>query len=110
MLVTLPLQGKVTEPTVGVDDAASFHGVLRERHEDVRRSVRDSPHPNSADTRSILLSSNRDQRFALSPAATNALLQTAKVRLVHFDSPESRSRPGHTIARRNLCSQVQAVL
>src|SRR5882762_6022429 len=87
MLVAFALQRKVAEPTVGVYNAASFHGVLHKRHEAVRRSVRYSPHPNAADARSILLSRNHNQRFALSLAATNAFLQTAQVRLVYFDSP-----------------------
>ena len=58
VLVARALQGKVAEPTVGVDDAARFHGVVHKRHKAVRRSVRYSTHSNSADARSILLSRN----------------------------------------------------
>jgi len=80
-------QGQVAQPTVGVHDAARLNGVLHKRYQTLRRSVRDSPHPNSTNARSILLSRNHNQCLGFRLASTDALLQAAQVRLVHLDSP-----------------------
>jgi len=37
-------------------------------------------------------------------------IRAAEVRLIHLDPPGHRSRSGRIMARRNLCSHVQAVL
>ena len=87
MIVTFASHRLVAQPAVGVDDAARLDRILHKRHQALRRGVDDSPHPNSTDTRSIFLSRNDNQCFALGLASANALLQAAQVGLVYLDSP-----------------------
>jgi len=110
MIVAFAFQRQVAQPAIGVHDAARLHGILYKRYQALRGSVRDSPHSNAADARTIFLSRNYNQCFGFGLAPSNALLQAPDVCSSTSTRPVSRSRFGRTMARRNLCSHVQAVL
>jgi len=55
MTVAHAFQGILSDPAVGVYDAAAFNSLLDKRHEAPRRSIRDSEHVNESDALSHLL-------------------------------------------------------
>src|SRR5437879_9897921 len=110
VLVALVLQGQVPQPAVGVDDAAGCDRILNKWNHAFGRSVQNLAHANSTESRSIFLSGNNHQSFLQIESAGQALFQAADIAFIHFDLPVSKSRPGLTMARRNLCSIVQAAL
>jgi hypothetical protein len=90
---------------------ARFNGLLHKRHQTLGGGIRDAAHTNASNPISILLSGNYNQRLGFGLAAANAPLFAAPIRLIHFHlAGEAIPFPGRTMARRNLCSQVQAVL
>src|SRR5450759_1023132 len=82
--VALAFQGIVSDPAVGVNDAAAFNGLLHERHQALGRSIGDAPHANAPDPVSIFLRRNNNQRLVLDLPPANVRLLAAPVGLVHL--------------------------
>jgi len=59
---------------------------------------------------SVFLGGDDNQSLDLRPPADCASLLPTPVSLVYVDDASNRSRPGRTMARRNLCNIAQAVL
>ena len=95
MLVAFGLQEQISQPAVGVDDAARFYRVPHRGHQACgpkrlpsRASESDRfPCPSS-------LSGNDNQCFAQIEPSGQALLQTADIASIHCTLPASESRPG----------------
>jgi hypothetical protein len=86
VLITFLLQGKVAQPTVGVDDATQLDRVLHKRHEALGGSIDDLTHPNPTDPRPILLSSNNNQGLFQIQPTRQSFLQAAYIAFIHLDS------------------------
>src|SRR5215208_4520356 len=84
--VALAFQGIVSDPAIGMNDAAGFNGFLDKRHETLGRGIRDAPHANPPDSLSIFLCCNHNQCLVAALPPSNACLVAAPVRLVHFHS------------------------
>src|SRR5450759_3091991 len=65
VLVAFALQGQISQPAVGMDDAARFNRVLHKGHQACSRSVYNVAHPNPTDPGSIFLSGNDNQCLSL---------------------------------------------
>ena len=107
--VAILFEGIVPEPRICMHDAARLDRVEHKRHQARGRSVCDSPHPNPANTPSVLLRRHHDQGFPPGLSTPLALFRTAKVSFVHLHRARQPIAARLIIARRNLCSQVQAV-
>ena len=101
MLVAFALHGQISQPAVGVNDAARFYRVLHKGHQACCRSVYNLAHPNPTDPGSIFLSGNDNQCFIQIEPAGQALLQTADVAFIHFHSAREQitSRSYHRMAQ-----------
>lgn len=80
MPVAFALHGQISQPAVGVDDAARFYRVLQKGHQACGRGVYNLAHPNPTDPGPIFLSGNDNQGFIqIEPA-----VQSQKTRAVGF--------------------------
>ena len=101
---------KIAEPAIGADSAARFDGLRQKCQEAVGGRIRYPLHADSADSGTVLLSRDGNQGLTFRFPPSDALLQAAQVGFATSTVPANRSLPGRTIARLNLCNQVQAVL
>ena len=109
MLVTSRCQSRIASPSVGVNHRPRLHGALDEGKEAVCRDICDTLEADPAKPSAILLGRYGDDGLALGFSASRALFRAANIGFVNLDRTRKQSRPGRTIARRSLCSQVQAV-
>lgn len=109
MVVARGLDPEVSEPAVGVDDASGLNGFPDERHQALPRrpgcDMRSRLIPGPSSCAAITISALRSAWRPRVPSSTSAVKVSST-----STRPVSRLRPGRTIARRNLGSQVQAVL
>src|ERR1022692_233367 len=93
VLVAFALQGQISQPAVGVDDAARFYRVLQKGHQACGRGVYNLAHPNPTDPGPIFLSGNDNQGFIQIEPAGQALLQTADVAFIYLHSAREQITP-----------------
>jgi len=111
VLVAFGLQEQISQPAVGVDDAARFYRVPHRGHQACgpkrlpsRASESDRfPCPSS-------LSGNDNQCFAQIEPSGQALLQTADIASIHCTLPASESRPGSYHGAKQFMRQRPACL
>jgi hypothetical protein len=110
MDVTLRCHCRIALPSVSMDGAPRFNRFLQQSRQADAGGVRNPFHANPPYARAIFLHSDNYQRLTLRLAAAHTLFQSPRQVSSTCTRPLRRSRPGRTIARRNLCSHVQAVL
>src|ERR1700684_1911283 len=86
MLVTLPFQRVVAQPSVGVDDATRFDRLLYKGNQALGGSIDNLAHPNPPDSRPILLRSNNNQGLFQVQPTRKSFLQAADITFVHLHS------------------------
>jgi hypothetical protein len=111
MLIASRRQSRVTAPSVGLNDSPKLHGALDEGEQAVCRDIADILKADAAEPPAILLGCYAMAMMALRSVSRPRVPASGPPTQVSSTStvPESRSRPGRTIARRSLCSQVHAV-
>ncbi len=110
MLVTGRRQSGITPPAVGVNHRPALHSALDEEKQAVCRDISDLLKADAAKPPAVLLDCYGDDGLALGFSASRTLFRATNIGFINLDrTSSSRSRPGRTMARRSLYSQVQAV-
>jgi len=85
VLVAVTLQGRVSQPAIGVDDTTWCDRFLYEGHEALRGSIHNLTHANPANPRAIFLSGNDYQRFLQIEPSAQVLFRKAKKLALELD-------------------------
>src|SRR5487761_1175149 len=95
------LQGRVSQPSIGMDDAPQHNGVPDKGHEAFRRGIRNLAHTNPADPLPILLYRNNHKSFLQVEPPRQSFLGAADVAFVYFDPAVEQvsPRPDHGAAQ-----------
>src|SRR5579883_2268253 len=96
-VMDIATQPQVGRQAVGSDGAARLDSLSDKPVQAGARQIWDAAQPDAANAFPILLSGHDNQGFFFRSSSTST-------------TPISRSRPGRTMARRNLCKIAQAVL
>ncbi len=99
----------VASPSVRMDYGARLNAVHQEATQTFGGSVGDLAQADASDSLPIFLSCHHNQSLFLPLPTENPFLQSAQISLITSTLRASKSRPGRTIARRNLCSHIHAV-
>lgn len=109
MSAALLCERLVAPSAIGVHAAARLHRILHERNQTRCRGVPYPAHTHVPHPDVFLLHGYCNQSLALGLPSGKTLIRTAPEVSSTCTTPLSRSRPERTIARRSLCSQVEAV-
>ena len=109
MLVAQSQHYVITTPAIRIDLRSRVDHFLYRRFATLACGFCNPPQANSADPYFCLVCLNDEQRLARSPTAPLSGPFSSNKEFIDLDYPASQSRPGQTMARRNLWGHFHAV-
>jgi len=95
--VAVGFERQISQPSIGVNDAASLNAVLDEGQQAGGRCVGKMPQTDATEPLAVFFDGHDDQSFGFGLATAYANFDTAQMALVNLDRAEKPlpSRPNH---------------
>jgi len=109
VFISLALQTAVAAPTICLHLTTNIHHTEERPLQRLPRCINYFRQANSSNLSVFQLYGQQNQDFASRSTPTFSSLLSSYIAFINLYNPSRRSRPGRTIARRNLCNHVHAV-